>query len=862
MGIVTDHLKNLIAKQVDEYGIVIWFDPDKHYLEFAKSFSNPDTNIFLYKNSFFELRYQIKDLITGFEPPRLLVYVPLDETESEDALIELQIAGVTLKPGQQPPSRNTRLSILGRNALKNILGEESATTIATQVDAGKLTLTELDHLGEKGESITSGVVAVIYKTDNVQQIALEFLCNENNDSRLIEKSAIPELALLLQSAFGVELSANDSPASLRKHFARYVLSTEFVSSIRNTLPSALQTIKIATNLAAKEATVSLAQILRRRSDLQKKYAALCEKAETELNLSALSFDLSQLTATETFLTSEKALLKLVESELLAKPTEELVQFAKNRQSGFWATQIADIQAHWALISTTGQLLLKADRSAAELKKITSTNAESIFAAYVGGEKPLCTIDTLHRQMERLYHNFDFELGSEHEMLKQLITKARQRYMEIGDQLSEAFLRQFQAQKYSLPGVLRQTEIFRSRVQEFVGKKKIAYIWVDALRFEMARDLMQALTDEFEVNLEAALAAVPTITEIGMAALLPEADKNAVIVASGDSKLALKIGDKIIKDRKDRVNFLKANLPVNFFETKLEDIVPLKPKVETGIRKADFILLTSQEIDELSEADNVSQARRLMDSTLTELRRAFRILSQLGVEIIILAADHGYLFGDELDEAMKIDSPGGQQVDLHRRVWVGKGGNADSAYVRARISDFGLGSDLELAAPWNFSCFKVKGGAKAYFHGGLSLQELAVPVATIRSFRKPDTTVDKNFTWQLILGSQKISTRFCSVQVKGFAENLFSTVPPKIRVEIRDKGETISTPVSAAYGFDESTGDILMRIDETSGNLLELNTVTLAITKESSQKTVSLHLLDANTGYELSRLDSIEFAISI
>ena len=42
----------------------------------------------------------------------------------------------------------------------------------------------------------------------------------------------------------------------------------------------------------------------------------------------------------------------------------------------------------------------------------------------------------------------------------------------------------------------------------------------------------------------------------MAALLPKAHESAKVVAVGGGKLGLEIGGKVIKDRKDRVAFLK------------------------------------------------------------------------------------------------------------------------------------------------------------------------------------------------------------------------------------------------------------------------------------------------------------------
>jgi hypothetical protein len=126
----------------------------------------------------------------------------------------------------------------------------------------------------------------------------------------------------------------------------------------------------------------------------------------------------------------------------------------------------------------------------------------------------------------------------------------------------------------------------------------------------------------------------------------------------------------------------------------------------------------------------------MDGVLHDLRRGVRILTELGVKTIVLAADHGHLFGEEISEDMKIEAPGGETADLHRRVWVGQGGTTQPSYLRAPLSSLGIDSDLDLATPWTFACFKSKGGARAYFHGGLSPQELIIPVLTMTPNAQP------------------------------------------------------------------------------------------------------------------------------
>ena len=107
----------------------------------------------------------------------------------------------------------------------------------------------------------------------------------------------------------------------------------------------------------------------------------------------------------------------------------------------------------------------------------------------------------------------------------------------------------------------------------------------------------------------------------MAALLPRADQAAKVVPVGSGKLGLEIDGTVIKDRKDRIAFLKAHAGVPVFDAKLDDLLP-KPakKVKDGIQGAGLVLITSQEIDELCEADNITQARRQMDGVLNDLRR--------------------------------------------------------------------------------------------------------------------------------------------------------------------------------------------------------------------------------------------------
>ena len=310
-------------------------------------------------------------------------------------------------------------------------------------------------------------------------------------------------------------------------------------------------------------------------------------------------------------------------------------------------------------------------------------------------------------------------------------------------------------------------------------------------------------------------------------------------------------------------YLQANAGVSVYEAKLEDLLPLpKKKVRDGIAAAELVLVTSQEIDELCEKDNVTQARLQMDGVLEHLRRAIRLLVENGVESLVLVADHGHLFVEEVGDDMKLDPPGGEAADLHRRVWVGNGGTSSPGYLRAPLASLGVDSDLDLATPWTFAVFKAKGGARSYFHGGLSPQEVIVPVVTLTATSKPQAR-KAGITWTLSTGRPKITTRFLSVDVSGHQSGLFPTDPPRVRLEIRANKAVVSKAVSASYGFEDSTGDVVMRTSAADPNVIEKNTVALMVqAEEIKQNTVTLVLLDASSGTELAKLENIEVAISM
>jgi hypothetical protein len=854
----TDYLINLIQQQVNEKGVVVWFDPDGTYATLANTMTLPNTRIVRLSGSYLALRWQVDDLFNNVEsdlPPRLVIYVPNDRASTQHALDEFVVVGAVMQPEGESPALTTKLETIARNALK--LPSETLEKVCEQIRRRQITsLAELDQLAEQGASVGTANLTLIFKKDLPSDIALRFLTDTSIDKPLESKLAMPDLIELLNRAFDADLT-DDKPNNVRARFRKHLLITEFRQALTGEIPESLATVRIPASPQILNDCVQLVRTWRNRRDLQDSYKQAAERVQNDFGLGALAYDWQALQNVETFPFVDQRLQDSVADAMAQQPTNELIALAEKRQAGLWALDDPHLLVRWSLIATAGRLLREVERILALFKKAPPANALEYIERYALGESPWCQLDTEHRLLERWATKTDLDAHGAHASLERLLARARQEYSKVVDLLARKFVRAYAEAKFDLGGVTRQNEIFA----RFVGSastSKTAYVMVDALRFEMARDLVAGLDKDWQRELKFALATPPTITPVGMGALLPGAERGVTLVDAGGGKLGVAIEGKILKDRKDRIKWFGEKVE-GLLDVKLDEIVPAKKQIIEKIKNAKFILVTSQEIDWLGEGDNIVQAREFMDNALEKLGRAFRVLADLGVQHIVVTADHGYIFAEELDTDATFQAPGGQTADLHRRVWVGRGGQGYADVLRVPANVFNLNSDLEIASPTGLACFTA-GGNKAYLHGGLSLQELVIPVIIIQPTTAP-TVVTAKIEWELVPGTPKLTTRFFSVQVKGTASGMFEVHPPRVRVEVRARNRVVSVPVAATFGFQEATGEVELRLRSDAPNELEPNSITVMLTSEIEQKTVSVLLVNAETNETLKKID-VDVAISI
>ena len=206
MGVVSENLTKLVAKQVDGPRLVVWYDPKGHYRDVADALALFRTHGRPLRGSFLQLRREIDPLLNDLHPPRLVVYVPGPGRDRTTPSIELEAAGVVVQPGQQPPAATPGSRWSPANALRPIRGDDNAAEVEKQVEAGKLTLADLDAIGEREDSGRPLPHLRHRQPPERAALTLRRLATATTP-RIQKKSARGELTDLLQSTVEIDLPA-------------------------------------------------------------------------------------------------------------------------------------------------------------------------------------------------------------------------------------------------------------------------------------------------------------------------------------------------------------------------------------------------------------------------------------------------------------------------------------------------------------------------------------------------------------------------------------------------------------------------------------------------------------------------------
>jgi len=365
-------------------------------------------------------------------------------------------------------------------------------------------------------------------------------------------------------------------------------------------------------------------------------------------------------------------------------------------------------------------------------------------------------------------------------------------------MADGFSKAFAKSNWSIEGILHQTRVYPDVVEKMGGR--VAYFFIDAMRFEMGVELAHQMSNAIDLTIRPVVAALPTITPVGMAALLPGASASFKVIEH-KGKLAAEVEGSPMIGITERLRYLKAKIP-GYCDLVLGSVLELSgSKLRKKIENAPLVVVRSQEIDLIGETDGGFVARQLMTGIIGNIARAIRKLSAAGIENFVITADHGHQFSVRKEDDMKTDHPGGDTIDIHRRCWIGHGGTTPPGTTRVTGAELGYDTNLDFVFPTGLGVFKT-GGGLTFHHGSVSLQELLVPVVSLKLplvQSSPDTAA------KLANVPNQITNRTFGIQISREGE-VFSSDDISVRVVLVSGNEQVGeTGMAIGADFDRSTG---------------------------------------------------------
>jgi hypothetical protein len=320
--------------------------------------------------------------------------------------------------------------------------------------------------------------------------------------------------------------------------------------------------------------------------------------------------------------------------------------------------------------------------------------------------------------------------TDEDIISPVVDLCRRRYREAAVNLQDAFLAAVQAEGWPPDGAPRQTRIFDDHVTPLLERReRTAFFLVDSLRYEMGRDLGEALAGTGEVEITHAAGVVPTVTGCGMAALMPGADGMLRLVEK-DGGLLPALGTRLLKTSADRMKLLAETYGDRFFETTLDELLGSAKKVAANVKNAELFVVRTQDPDAVAENLGAWRARRYLSDVIGDIAAAVRWVVSQGFDRVVITADHGHMMLPEIPAGDIVQTPPGGWLENKRRCRLGSGLSGSAGTVTLKAGHVGVQGDVqEVCLPIGFRVFSEGEG---YFHGGLSLQEAVVPVIVFRA----------------------------------------------------------------------------------------------------------------------------------
>lgn len=316
-------------------------------------------------------------------------------------------------------------------------------------------------------------------------------------------------------------------------------------------------------------------------------------------------------------------------------------------------------------------------------------------------------------------------------------------------------------------VPQQNDFYRNRVKN--ADTRVFVLISDAMRYEVAVTLANELRQETQasVKMESCEGIFPTVTKFGMAALLPHNELSVELRPTGAIGV---LADGRPTEAGDRDGILKkANS--SSIALQYKNIIKMKRADRSALVKGmDVVYIYHNRIDETSHTDETEVFNSCQDA-IVELKNMVRIIvNEFSGTRIFITSDHGFIYTYQpLAEDAKVNrtTVSDEDIEVDRRYLITKKGAKPDYLLPVKFLD---DTQFDAFSPIGNTRIRKKGGGLNFVHGGISLEEMVVPVIDYHYMRTDSAGYQKNkkkydtkpVSLNLLSASHKISNMIFSL----------------------------------------------------------------------------------------------------
>jgi hypothetical protein len=798
MSIKTFIQKKILAPRLEKKQVLVVYDPIHQYRSVCKEMQKDKRVVIDTSESSITSREEAMDAFLKVgrnEIDQLLIYIPKakpieEEEKQKDPFSLYSVAGTAFPEGDGDSFLSICLKAKPDFAPQiRAVFEENSNPSFSVIDA-------------IGGGMGWPILQSILRVESTRDILFSFLCPTDQQKEALsnDDTWVSELRQLLKTSIGLTLiTKGKTRSTISDELWRYILFSEFVFDLPETLPSELEDVPHGGD-NAKALIEDICERLRNDKRVQSVYIQSAETIESDLKLVELCGHMMDLGNRDTFPFEERTFLNQAIKVLLSNDIDKVKDILLRHSDSVW-TGKGEIQVQWDLLRSAISLI-ECCQDNDRLLNHKTQSLEGLIDYYVA---QLREVDQYHREFEQSVS--DYEYQDPQGLMAPVSETVRKQYGKLTEKVQFVFTKHFQQSGWPLTGRMSNNEVFDKLISpklELSGNR-VVFIMIDALRYELGVALEKQLSEDTNVEITLALAQLPTITSVGMSSLLPGASNSLRLVGS-DSGILPFIGDQSTGTVSQRMEVIRKKFGNRFQEGRLDEYVRNKLEID---KDTDLLVLRSVEIDSQFENHPDTAPSEIMN-ILKRIRVAVYKLKEAGFHEAVIATDHGFILSAQSGPGDKCEKLSGDWINIHNRSLIG-GGPCNDQHFCIDTENAGIKSEFKkYAGPLSLASYK---SGTRYNHGGCSLQECVVPVIQMQlSSTKEKDTGDVIIKLYYKDGAKHITTRLpvLTVEIESKSPILTFEKDYEILLEAQDKKGNVVGEAKHGSVVNPATGTISLR----------------------------------------------------